>query len=376
MSMMSAALLGFSLLGGVTDACQSVQSCNDLGTAAYQKNQLRAAIEAFETQADYAESEDTFDARAVAYNNLALAWNKQGRCLLAMEYLRLANLADVPSKATTFNTQKISAACAPMLTRESTGEYWQYAGAGQWSQLTLTALGNNEYAIEVYLIDTGIPPLSENPGSLAVGQLRAVGSFSNDVFFGSFSKDSKTTCRLQASLVNHALEVHASGDENCTYGDGGLAAEGLYYQVNKGRQGMVKPMGYKLNNLPTAKKLAPPAFADVAGSYALLTPIKGKLSVQDECASDRVGVSIDVINNAIHIQYGQERSEWKLTGVQKKSSGEYLLLATTDSERKTQLQLQRLPNGQVRLTGDLGFAGELFATGQRIADYPVVRNCQ
>ncbi len=376
MPITSAALLSFALVSGITDACNSIKSCNDLGTAAYQKNQWRTAIEAFDTQADYAEAEDNFEPRAVAYNNLALAWHKQGQCLLAMEYLRLANLADVPSKATTFNTEKIGKTCSAMLTGELTGEYWQYAGAGQWSQLTLTAIGNSEYALAMYLIDTAISPLAENPGSLVVGQLRAVGSIKNGVFFGSFSINPQTHCRLQANLLDHALELYASGNESCTFGGTGLAANGIYYQINKGRQGLAKPLGYKLNNLPTPKKLAPPAFAEVAGHYLLLTPIQGKLSIRDECGADRAGVSIDVINHAIQVRYGQEATEMKLTGVQKKPGGEYLLLANINDGEKAQFSFQRLANGQVRLKGNFGFDGDLFAPGERVAiDFPMVPVC-
>ena len=224
--------------------CGSAAACNRTGTAAYQAGDFTVAAAQFDRQIDFAETDldaasETGDspdeallgARDLALNNAALARIKAGECLKARAYLELAR-AD--ARATQANRRALDKRCAESLARDAgpVGEYWQYAGHGQWSRLTLRETGDETLRLDAFWMRIARGPVDEY-GLAAFGELEqvylhprqggAVGRF--DGF------EPEPACEVEVRFEAQALEVAITPAAHCRTGGAGAELRGRYVLV-------------------------------------------------------------------------------------------------------------------------------------------------
>ncbi|MDR3419052.1 MAG: tetratricopeptide repeat protein [Nevskia sp.] len=126
-------------------SCDSVAQCGSLGAAAYKKGDYVTAQAYFEQQVVQYEQNGRASCKrtdcpesAVPYNNLALATLKAGLPLKARAWLEVAPEA----AATRHNKDLVERALKDWKWPDTpAGEYWQYAGYGTWSTVTVTRDG-------------------------------------------------------------------------------------------------------------------------------------------------------------------------------------------------------------------------------------------
>jgi hypothetical protein len=303
-------------------SCADAKACNEAGTGAYQAAKYSQAIELFTRQIDFAESlgNDT-NGELLAYNNAALAAWKQGQCLVALQYIRLAENSG-GSKATAFNKQSISKACQAQISETAiAGEYWQYAGSGQWNQLTIapSSKGGGEYVVTASVVYVTRAPLAKNPGAINVGGLRAVGrfglgyasgSFANDVFLGTFATEDAKDCALQINMSKNSLEAiapNASKRPECAIGGLNVSLGSIYYQVSKGKQGLAKSVGRKMTqNFPAPAPFVLPKLSPLAGKWVEVSAGKAGLEIFEPCDAQTRFLIFDSVNDQVHAGMGQE----------------------------------------------------------------------
>jgi hypothetical protein len=372
-----AALLALSAFAGAhAQTCAGAKACNDAGTAAYKAAKYTAATELFTRQIDFAESSGNDTAgELVGYNNAALAAWKQGQCLVALQYIRLAENSG-GSKATTFNKQSISKACQAQINESAiAGEYWQYAGSGQWNQLSISpaAKGGGEYVVTADVIYITRAPLASNPGAMNVGSLRAMGrfgtgyasnSFSNDVFLGTFATESAKDCAIQINMAKNSLEVitpNAEKRPECAIGGLNVSLGGNYYQVSKGKQGLTKPVGRKLTqNFPAPAALVVPKLAPLAGKWIEVQSGKSGLQVFQPCDADVRSLIFDAVNNQVHVGFGQEVVFLDVQSIKALAKRQFDISAKAESDKGfASLGIQTKADGSI----DVRFPDPSWAAG-------------
>jgi len=238
--MLLSSLLMFGLAAG-TD-CDSVTSCNRLGTAAYEAGDYLLAVERFGRQIDYAETalQNSADeasqerlqaARDLALNNAALAHLKAGECLKAGAYL---DQARAEARATLANRRQLSARCGDTLAQSaSTGIYWQYAGHGLWNRVQIAPTGDETLRLDAFWMRTGMGPMDEY-GIKAFGELEQValhvdGSSARGLFDGL---DENKPCSLALRFLGQSIEIEIADDADCQTGGAGALLQGRYVLVS------------------------------------------------------------------------------------------------------------------------------------------------
>lgn len=120
--------------------CQKVAGYAELGHSAYQNGDYTKAAGIFRDQAAWSEFCGFSErATATAYNNVALALMRAGQLLKARAYLLLAPDDDKSRHNMALLEQRL--AQQPPATGPA-GVYWQYAGRGVWSEVTVVPRGD------------------------------------------------------------------------------------------------------------------------------------------------------------------------------------------------------------------------------------------
>jgi hypothetical protein len=222
--------------------CDSVRSCNRLGTEAYQAGDYLLAAEHFDRQIDYAETalQNSADearkerlqaARDLALNNAALAYLKAGECLKARAYL---DLARAEARATLANRRQLTARCGEAPAESATpGIYWQYAGHGLWNRVQISPTGDETLRLDAFWMRTGRGPMDEY-GIKAFGELQQValhidGTDARGQFDGL---DESTSCRLVLRFIGQSILIEIGADPNCQIGGAGALLQGRYVLVS------------------------------------------------------------------------------------------------------------------------------------------------
>ncbi len=238
--MMVSTMLLLGLAAG-TD-CDSVRSCNRLGTAAFDAGDYLLATEHFERQIDFAETamQNSLDqsaderlqaARDMALNNAALAYLKAGECLKARAYL---DEARAEARATLANRRQLEGRCGEALAlTTTTGIYWQYAGHGLWNRVQIAPTGDETLRLDAFWMRTGMGPMDEY-GIKAFGELEQValrldGASARGLFEGL---DESAPCSLALRFVGQAIEIDIPNDPNCQTGGAGALLHGRYVLVS------------------------------------------------------------------------------------------------------------------------------------------------
>ncbi len=241
---MSVLLLAGLLATSAVADCASAAACNRDGTAAYQAGDFAAAAERFDRQIDFAETdldaasetaaepeEALHAARDLALNNAALARIKAGECLKARAYLELARPG---TKATLANRRLLETRCGERLANAAgpLGEYWQYAGHGQWNRLSLRETGDETLRLDAFWMRIARGPI-DTYGVAAFGELEQVylhprGGGAAGRFDGY---EPEPACELEVRFEPQALEVSITPEANCRTGGAGAELHGRYLLV-------------------------------------------------------------------------------------------------------------------------------------------------
>lgn len=237
-------LLAGLLAASATAQCDSAAACNRNGSAAYQAGDFASAAERFDRQIDFAETEldaasemeDSPDdsllaARDLALNNTVLARIKAGECLKARAFL---DLARPEAKATLANRRALEKRCGEMLANVSgpLGEYWQYAGHGQWNRLSLRETGDETLRLDAFWMRIARGPV-DTYGLAAFGELQQVYLHPRDGgATGRFDGyEAEPGCELAVRFEPQALEVSITPEANCRTGGAGAELHGRYVLV-------------------------------------------------------------------------------------------------------------------------------------------------
>jgi hypothetical protein len=218
------------------EKCGSASSCNTLGTKELQAGRFKQAIEAFETQAGYAEEADreatNSNASLIAYNNLVLAELKAKNPLMAKAWLSWALEMDPQNKAALFNRKKVDEAMQGFVYPEKvTGTYQRYAGAGTWDDLDVAELPGGKIRFSFTLVRMGMN--WRQYGAAAIGELSGTVALKN----GSATYEEKMEgedkpCVVKMKFERGKVTVDQAGsDIVCGFG-AGVSAGGTFYMTS------------------------------------------------------------------------------------------------------------------------------------------------
>ena len=209
--------------------CGSASGCNALGTRELRAGRVRQAIEAFETQAGYAEELDretkSWDASLVAYNNLVLAQLKAKSPLMAKAWLSRALEVDPGNKTALFNGRKVDDALRGFAYPEKvTGTYRRYAGAGTWDDLDVAELPGGEIRFSFTLVRLGMNWRTYGPAAL--GELSGTVALKNgSAAYEERMKGQDQACAVRMEFERGKVTVKQAGsDLDCGFGAGVTAA--------------------------------------------------------------------------------------------------------------------------------------------------------
>ncbi|WP_312688214.1 tetratricopeptide repeat protein [Kosakonia sp.] len=211
--------------------CAKITDYAKQGNQYYQAKNYPKAREAFEQQAawieqcEYGKDQPNDVLMATAYNNVALTWIRQGEYRKAQAWLQIMP-DDQKSQYNLSRIQdKLQALPKPT---SAAGEYWQYAGRGEWEVLTLKADGNARYQADWAGYSFGIMGLYSGPN---------LGEFSEKVTLTNGKGDiklhddiSQCTISLALSADMQTLEAQTDDPMNCGFGHN-VSADGKYLRV-------------------------------------------------------------------------------------------------------------------------------------------------
>ena len=229
-----AAFVG-SAVGADAPSCDSAKQCDALGGKAYRAKDYARAAALYEQQVGWVEQasrdceaaqEDHPDRKcadvgADAYNNAALAWLRAGAPLKAKAWLSVTPAA--PS--TTHNKGLVDATLASFKAPSSpVGEYWQYAGFGSWSTVSVTPNGK-QFDVQFSGLHFSANGMKYGPN---MGDLSATVSIADRHGVMRGDKDSPT-CKVDMKFSDFGLDMDADGD--CGFG-AGVGAMGHFDRVS------------------------------------------------------------------------------------------------------------------------------------------------
>ncbi|MCU0754315.1 MAG: hypothetical protein MUE46_04235 [Xanthomonadales bacterium] len=220
--------------------CNSVSSCNRVGTAALQAGRHAEALEAFHRQIDLAETawkqagpedqEPLAHGLQIALNNAALTVLRSGDCARARAWLQAA---DAAHRATQANLRALQQRCTAALRIEPLGEFLQYAGHGAWNSVSIRETGDETLRLDAYWMRIGRGPLSEW-GAAAIGDLTGVslhpdGAQARGRYDGL---DPAIPCELQVRYLPGGLDIAHTAESECRMGGAGAELQGRYWRVS------------------------------------------------------------------------------------------------------------------------------------------------
>ncbi|MBU3894516.1 tetratricopeptide repeat protein [Serratia rhizosphaerae] len=197
--------------------CQKVAGYAELGHSAYQNGDYTKAAGIFRDQAAWSEFCGFSErATATAYNNVALALMRTGQLLKARAYLLLAPDDDKSRHNMALLEQRL--AQQPPATGPA-GVYWQYAGRGVWSEVTVVPRGDLwqiDYA-GYYMPGMGLyygPNMGEFADVLPIQNGKAL--------YHQDDEDDESACDVTLTFSDDAVDLNSQGD--CGFGHNVQAA--------------------------------------------------------------------------------------------------------------------------------------------------------
>lgn len=230
-------LVVFGCQADITEAqiaadCAKISDYAKRGEQFYQAKNYPKARDAFVQQAawieqcEFGKDQPNEVLMATAYNNVALTWIRQGEYRKAQAWLQIMP-DDQKSQYNLSRIQdKLHALPKPA---SAAGEYWQYAGRGEWEVLTLKAQGNEAYQADWAGFSFGLMGLYSGPN---------IGEFSEKVTLKNGNGDialrdegiSQCTISLSLSPDLQTLDAKTDDPMNCGFGHN-VSADGKYQRV-------------------------------------------------------------------------------------------------------------------------------------------------
>lgn len=213
--------------------CAKIKDYARQGEQLYKAKNYPKAREAFIQQAAWQEQCDVGDQafhdelQATAFNNVALTFIREGDYRKAQAWLSIMP----EDKKSAYNLSLIKAKLAALPKPTSAaGEYWQYAGRGEWQKLKLTSSSRDTYQADWSGLYFGMMGMYYGPN---------IGEFSEKVTLKAGKGDIRlhdeaiSDCTISLSLSPELQTIAAKTDEpmNCGFGHN-VSADGTYLRVN------------------------------------------------------------------------------------------------------------------------------------------------
>lgn len=216
--------------------CAKINDYAKQGKQFYQAKNYAKAREAFIQQTawleqcEYGGNQPNEALIATAYNNVALTFIREGEYRKAQAWLQI--MPD--DQKSQYNLSRIQDKLLALPKPTSAaGEYWQYAGRGEWEVLTLKAEGNDRYQADWAGYSFGLMGLYYGPN---------IGEFSEKVTFKENKGDINlhddediAHCTISLTLSADKQTVNAKTDAddsmNCGFGHN-VSADGKYLRVD------------------------------------------------------------------------------------------------------------------------------------------------
>lgn len=230
-------LAAFSCQAEITDEemaadCAKIPGYAKQGELFYKAKNYPKAREAFEQQVAWQEQCDANvqqfdeDKLATAYNNVALTWIREGDYRKAQAWLAI--YPDNKKSAYNLSLIKDKLDALPKPTSPS-GEYWQYAGRGNFQTFIFKPRGGDSWQADWEGAYFGLMAMYSGPN---------LGEFSEKVTLKEGKgavviKDFGMQCTISLALSPDGLKLDARTDnaENCGFGHN-VSADGTYLRVN------------------------------------------------------------------------------------------------------------------------------------------------
>ncbi|MDN4625599.1 MULTISPECIES: tetratricopeptide repeat protein [unclassified Erwinia] len=153
--------------------CMKIKNYAAAGDKAYKAKQYEKARYSYTEQVAWSESCQLPDsAIAVAYNNVALTWIRQGDYRKAKAWL----LIDEKDAKSQYNLGLIKEKLAALPQPASpAGEYWEYAGKGMWNSYSISA-EQDHYKINFDGVSPGLMAMYYGPN---IGSLEGKATIQN-----------------------------------------------------------------------------------------------------------------------------------------------------------------------------------------------------
>ncbi len=208
--------------------CDSAASCNQLGTQAFKRGDIPAAIQLFKLQVGYAEDAQDAKQSAAAYNNLALAYMRERDYLRASAWTRLALQADSKSQAAKHNLIGIQKGLAHHRWPTNIGgTYVQYAGRTQWNSLCVSKLQDKGFHFRLLAYRMGAAWRRYGPAAL--GDLKGEATLTAEDDAQYKGAADFPTCHIEMKFTPNGVTLEQQGD--CGFGHG-VRAAGHYERIN------------------------------------------------------------------------------------------------------------------------------------------------
>lgn len=213
-------LASFSVNASVTEQqiqqdCKKTARYSADGNKAYKNKDYDKAREHFTTQTAWSEfCQETDDKTSTAYNNVALTYIHQNSPLKAKAWLNLSPKSQKSQYNLALIKEPLATLPAPT---DFSGEYWQYAGFGQWNTFTVTPKGP-KYQIEfngLYMPNMALyygPNIGELSGLITVHDNKAIYKGSEQ------SDDPQSTCQISIDFSENKNKVSLMTDGECGFG--------------------------------------------------------------------------------------------------------------------------------------------------------------
>jgi len=213
--------------------CAKIKTYAQTGEQFYKAKNYAKAREAFIQQAAWQEQCDVgeqnfHDAlQATAFNNVALTLIREGDYRKALAWLSIMP----EDKKSAYNRKLIKDKLAALPKPASAaGEYWQYAGRGEWEVLTLKPLDGDNWLADWSGLYFGMMGLYYGPN---------IGDFSQQVTLKEgkgvikLHEEDISDCAITLRLSPDWQKIEAKTDApmNCGFGHN-VSADGTYLRVN------------------------------------------------------------------------------------------------------------------------------------------------
>jgi hypothetical protein len=223
--------------------CGSASECNAIAKTANERGDLPAALEAYKLQADFATGERNDALACDGLKSLARLSLQVGKPLRGQAW---ANVAEVNCPPDTglqaiVTTLKGKLRDAPRADSIA-GLYWDYAGYGQWNELTVTDRGKGQFGVQWDMKRYGLIRSAEIDGPASMWDFEASGELKNGKLFlrypglGSLDHDGNPygegePCELVLAVEPFGLVVETDLPEECTNGKWGPYPRGTSWRV-------------------------------------------------------------------------------------------------------------------------------------------------